>query len=126
MTIKLPKWQQDAIDKLGVDGRLYMNMARQSGKSTIVKNWAKTLEQFAQGFRLEITEGTVFGQKYYCVEPLGWIWRDFEFKDMQTWCEDTMGREPNSITPNLRWYVNGGQFWFRDEADRTMFVMRWV
>ena len=126
MTIKLPKWQQDAIDKLGVDGRLYMNMARQSGKSTIDKNWAKTLEQFAQGFRLEITEGTVFGQKYYCVEPQGWIWRDFEFKDMVAWCEATMEREADTITPNLRWYTSGGQFWFRDEADRTMFVMRWV
>jgi hypothetical protein len=126
MTIKLPKWQQDAIDKQGVDGRLYMNMARQSGKSTIVKNWAKTLEQFAQGFRLELSEGTVFGQKYYCVEPQGWIWRDFEFKDMQAWCESTMERESDTITPNLRWYVNGGQFWFRDETDRTMFVMRWV
>jgi len=126
MTIKLPKWQQDAIDKLGVDGRLYMNMARQSGKSTMVKDWAKTLEQFAQGFRLELSEGTVFGQKYYCVEPQGWIWRNFEWKDMVAWCEETMEREPDTITPNLRWYVNGGQFWFRDEADRTMFVMRWV
>ena len=126
MTIKLPKWQQDAIDKLGVDGRLYMNMARQSGKSTMIKDWAKTLEQFVQGFRLELSEGTVFGQKYYCVEPQGWIWRDFEFKDMQAWCESTMERESDTITPNLRWYVNGGQFWFRDETDRTMFVMRWV
>ena len=106
--------------------KLTISMARQSGKSTIVKNWAKTLEQFTQGFRLELSEGTVFGQKYYCVEPLGWIWREFEFKDMQAWCEATMGREPDSITPNLRWYVSGGQFWFRDEADRTMFALRWV
>lgn len=99
---------------------------RKVGKSTMIKDWAKTLEQFVQGFRLEISEGTVFGQKYYCVEPQGWIWRDFEFKDMQAWCESTMERESDTITPNLRWYVNGGQFWFRDETDRTMFVMRWV
>jgi len=106
--------------------RMIMNMARQSGKSTILMDWAKTLEQFVQGFRLELSEGTVFGQKYYCAEPQGWIWRDFEFKDMQAWCETTMGREPDTITPNLRWYVSGGQFWFRDEADRVMFVMRWA
>ena len=108
------------------DTAITMQMARQSGKSTILKDWAKTLEQFTQGFRLELTEGTVFGQKYYCVEPQGWIWRDFEWKDMQKWCEETMERSPDTITPNLRWYVNGGQFWFRDETDRTMFVMRWV
>jgi len=105
---------------------MIMNMSRQAGKSTIVKDWAKTLEQFTQGFRLELSEGTIFGQKYYCVEPQGWIWRDFEFKDMAEWCETTMGREPDTITPNLRWYVSGGQFWFRDDADRTMFVMRWA
>ena len=108
------------------DTTITMSMGRQSGKSTMVKDWAKTLEQFVQGFRLELTEGTVFGQKYYCVEPQGWIWREFEWKDMVAWCEATMEREPDTITPNLRWYVNGGQFWFRDEADRTMFVMRWV
>ena len=103
-----------------------MKMTRQAGKSTIVKDWAKTLQQFVQGFRLELSEGTVFGQKYYCVEPQGWIWRDFDWKDMVEWCESTMERESKTITPNLRWYVNSGQFWFRDEADRTMFVMRWV
>lgn len=108
------------------DTVITMAMGRQSGKSTMIKNWAKTLEQFTQGFRLELSEGTVFGQKYYCVEPLGWIWRDFEFKDMVAWCEETMEREPDTITPNLRWYVNSGQFWFRDEADRIMFIMRWV
>jgi len=110
------------------DTTITMSMGRQSGKSTILMDWAKTLEQFTQGFRLELSEGTVFGQQYYCVEPLGWVWRDniVEWKDMQTWCEETMGREPDTITPNLRWYVSGGQFWFREEADRTMFVMRWV
>jgi hypothetical protein len=109
-----------------VDTAMTMQMARQAGKSTVVKDWAKTLEQFAQGFRLELSEGTVFGQKYFCVEPQGWIWRDFEFKDMVSWCEATMEREADTITPNLRWYTSGGQFWFRDELDRTMFVMRWV
>lgn len=125
--INMPKWQQDLLEKICTNSeKITMNMARQSGKSTMVKNWAKTLEQFTQGFRLELTEGTVFGQKYYCVEPQGWIWREFEFKDMVAWCEETMEREPDTITPNLRWYVNSGQFWFRDEADRTMFVMKWV
>jgi hypothetical protein len=120
-------YQKDLLEKICTTAdKITMQMSRQSGKSIVVKNWAKTLEQFVQGFRLELSEGTVFGQRYYCVEPQGWIWRDFEFKDMQVWCEATMGREPDNITPNLRWYVSGGQFWFRDEGDRTMFVMRWA
>ena len=102
-----------------------MAMGRQSGKSTIVKDWAKTLRGFTEGFRLELTEGTVFGQTYYCVEPQGWIWKDFEWKDMVAWCEETMERQPDTITPNLRWYVNGGQFWFRSQKDRDWFIIRW-
>lgn len=128
MSSKLPQWQQDLVDKISSGAKLHMATGRQSGKSTIVKNWAKTLEQFTQGFRLELSEGTVFGQKYYCVEPQGWIWRDFEWKDMQEWCEATMDRTAKDgvWTPDQRWYVNGGKFWFRDEADRTMFLMKWV
>jgi hypothetical protein len=98
---------------------------RRAGKSTIMNDWAKTLQQFVQGFRLELSEGTVFGQKYYCVEPQGWIWRDFDWKDMVEWCESTMERESKTITPDLRWYVNSGQFWFRDEKDQVMFILRW-
>jgi hypothetical protein len=102
-------------------------MGRRIGKSRTLE-WAKTLEQFVQGFRMEASEGTVFGQTYYCVKPMGWIWRDFEWRDMQDWCTETMGPTPKDgvWTPNQRWYVNNEQFWFREEADRTMFMMKWV
>lgn len=103
-------------------------------KKTKTLEWAKTLEQFVQGFRMETSEGTVFGQTYYCVKPVGWIWREFEWKDMKAWCEETLGPEGHvhhtggEMYPEAdqRWYANGEQFWFRDEKDRTMFVLRWV
>lgn len=118
-------WQKHMLAGMAKGELKIMAMGRQSGKSTIVKDWAKTLRGFAEGFRLELTEGTVFGQTYYCVEPQGWIWKDFEWKDMVAWCEETMERQPDTITPNLRWYVNGGQFWFRNQKDRDWFIIRW-
>ena len=118
-------WQKHMLAGMAKGELKIMAMGRQSGKSTIVKDWAKTLRGFTEGFRLELTEGTVFGQTYYCVEPQGWIWKDFEWKDMVAWCEETMERQPDTITPNLRWYVNGGQFWFRNQKDRDWFIIRW-
>ena len=48
---------------------------------------------------------------------------------MVKWCVDTLGpsgtaERPGVWSPNQRWYVNSARFWFRDEADRTMFILR--
>ena len=100
---------------------------RRMGKSTIVSDWAKTLEEFVDGYRLELSVGKVYGKEYYCAKPIGWIWRSFEWKDMADWCDQTMGPHPKDGVwePDQRWYMNGEQFWFREEKDRSMFVMRW-
>ena len=71
--------------------------------------------------------GTVYGKEYFTVEPNGGSW--FE---MESWCVSTFGSAGNVWYerrdvphPNYRWYLNNRKFWFRDEADRTMFLMRW-
>jgi len=123
------EWQKKLLKAYcEADTKDIMFMAgRRAGKSTTMLNWADTLKGFTQGYKLTASTGKVFGQDYYCVEPTGWIWRnEIEWKDMVAWCEETMEREPDTITPNLRWYVNGGMFWFRDETDRTMFMLRWA
>jgi hypothetical protein len=77
-----------------------------------------------------LSEGTVYGSRYYCVEPYGGSWLE-----MEKWVLKTCGESTGSIwaeekykhaaQPGERWYGNNRKFWFRDEADRTMFVMRW-
>ena len=75
-----------------------------------------------------LSEGTVYGSRYYCVEPIGGSWIDMEF-----WCLDTFGntgsiwQETKNLTPepHKRWYANNRKFWFKSEKDRTMFIMRW-
>jgi hypothetical protein len=74
------------------------------------------------------TEGKVYGMRYHCVEPVGGSWMD-----METWAITAFG-DPGSIwretkdlapEPGQRWYMNNRKFWFRQEKDRTMFILKW-
>lgn len=77
-----------------------------------------------------LSEGRVYGARYFCVEPIGGNWRE-----MEDWCIETMGTSSGSIwaesnggstaKPGERWYSNNRKFWFRNEEDRTMFIMKW-
>ena len=77
---------------------------------------------------LKLTEGTVYGSRYYCVQPVGGSWHE-----MEHWCHETFGEitghsiwaEEKAPDPAQRWYMNNRMFWFRDDADRLIFVMRW-
>ena len=71
--------------------------------------------------------GAVYDEQYYTVAPPmeGAPWRE-----MEAWCIETFGSSTGSIwsawqEPSERWYQNNGKFWFRDEADRTWFLLRW-
>jgi hypothetical protein len=75
-----------------------------------------------------LSHGTVYGSRYYTVEPVGGSWAD-----MELWCHNTFGdtgsiwQETKNLTPepHKRWYMNNRKFWFRNESDRTMFIMKW-
>jgi hypothetical protein len=76
---------------------------------------------------LKLSEGTVYGSRYNTVEPIGGSW-----KDMELWCGETFGTTTGSIwsedkapNPAQRWYMNNRKFWFREEKDRMMFVLKW-
>ena len=79
--------------------------------------------------------GTIYGLRYYTVEPKNLEWQETRamWEDMMLWCRNQFGetgslwQETKNLTPepNQRWYANDRKFWFRDEADRTMFILRW-
>jgi hypothetical protein len=62
--------------------------------------------------------------KFYTVEPVGGNWTN-----MEIWCTKTFGPADDVWDFKMlnvgRWYMGIGRFWFRNEADRTVFVMRW-
>jgi len=72
--------------------------------------------------RLKVSVGQVFGTDYYTVEPIGGNWLR-----MEQWAVQTFGT-PGSVwnQTQARWYMNDRKFWFQDEADRTMFLLKWA
>jgi hypothetical protein len=73
--------------------------------------------------KLELGEGRVYGARYLTVHPgNGWHWNE-----MMAWMIETFGPTAHDgvWTPNMRWYANNARFWFRNEKDLTMFILRW-
>jgi hypothetical protein len=72
---------------------------------------------------LKLDEGHIYGAHYLTVHPTnGWHWNE-----MMAWMIKTFGPSAwdGVWLPNQRWYANNAKFWFRDEKDRTMFILRW-
>lgn len=76
---------------------------------------------------ITLSEGTVYGSRYYTAEPIGGNWRE-----MEAWCYEIFGTagekiwsEEKAPEPAQRWYMNNRKFWFRDEQDRMIFVLKW-
>lgn len=71
--------------------------------------------------QLIISTGTVFGEEYYSVEPVGGDW-----VIIVDWCYTSYGdpSDPKNEAGG-RWYVENRKLWFRDQKDRDWFVLRW-
>ena len=76
---------------------------------------------------LKLSEGTVYGSRYYCVEPVGGSWLEMEKWALRTYgdCTGSIWGEKAAPEPAMRWYMNNRKFWFRDQADQLMFVIKW-
>lgn len=79
---------------------------------------------------LELLEGKIFGARYYTVQPhLPEMYHQVRqtWNDMIEWCVEIFGPTPvdGIWTPGSRWYTNNAKFWFRNEVDRTVFVLKW-
>ena len=85
------------------------------------------------GIELELLEGRIHGARYYTVKPqFQWdLHNDWggvkQWRAMTEWCVDTFGpsTEMGVWEPGAAWYANNSKFWFRNEKDRTLFVLRW-
>jgi len=125
-------WQLDMLDKMTkYKGKgLVQITGRQTGKSAFSDQAFQRLFDDVMARPVEdlvLSEGTVYGARYYTVEPVGGNWLE-----METWVLKTYGKSTGSIwaenkapEPAQRWYMNNRKFWFRDEKDRTMFILRW-
>lgn len=70
---------------------------------------------------LKISEGTWHGAKYHSVEPILMPW-DL----MLEWSAARFGDQGDLFSNECcRWYANDRKFWFRNETDLTLFVLKW-
>jgi hypothetical protein len=135
MDDNLHPWQQQIFDRIVSGGvkpeeMICMTAGRNVGKSIMNQQAIDRLMRDLNSRPIEelvLSEGRVYGARYHCVEPIGGNWRK-----MEDWCIRTYGSRSGSIwadkttpEPGERWYANNRKFWFRNERDRTMFIMRW-
>ena len=60
--------------------------------------------------------------QYHWVHPniSGEEMRAFDcFQEHENWCKTQFGK------PGSRWFLKGDKFYFKDEKDMTMFILRW-
>ena len=87
---------------------------------------AELTEQFIAELTMKrIETGYADNQpKYpYWVKPLNYS--ADEWLDMSDWITETMG-ESDWSSANTRCIGSNQKFWFRDERDRTLFLLKWV
>jgi len=132
---ELLPWQQKIFNKITSGGvkpgeMMIMSAGRQIGKSHFTQQAIDRLMRDLNSQPISdliLSEGTVYGARYYCVEPVGGSWLD-----MEVWCTRTFGDPGDKIwdsgpapLPARRWYMNNRKFWFRTEKDRNWFIMKW-
>lgn len=128
----MQQWQLDLLDKMTrYKGRgLIQITGRNTGKSAFSAQALQRMMNDIHNRPIEdivLSEGTVYGARYYTAEPIGGNWLE-----MEAWCYETFGDDTQPIwgeskapEPAQRWYKNARKFWFRNEKDRMLFVLKW-
>jgi len=99
-----------------------MAAGRQLGKTDWITNMAKEWIDEINVKRLETGYADNQPKWPYWVKPLNYSFG--EWTKMGEWVTDTMG-ESDWLKENARWVGSDRKYWFRDEQDRTMFILRW-
>lgn len=71
----------------------------------------------------ELSKGTVYGTEYLTVHPNN----SNAWNEMMAWMIKQFGPSADDgvWTPDMRWYANNAKFWFRNEQDLLLFVLKW-
>ena len=67
---------------------------------------------------------------WYWVTPpynldIGWDDMVSRNKEIQEWCDEIYGDKGDWSDPDCRWWTSNRKYIFKNEEDRTMFVLRW-
>lgn len=123
-------WHKDLVTGMRKGEMTIMMSGRQAGKSQMnayARMFNDVMQSNAKVSDIVLSEGKVYGSRYYTVEPIGGNWLE-----METWCVQVFGERGSKIwsedkapEPARRWYANNRKFWFRTEKDRDWFLIKW-
>lgn len=128
---KLDPFQQKLVTGFKQGEMVIMMSGRQIGKSALNaaygRLWADILESDVKVSDIVLSEGKIYGARYYTAEPVGGNWLE-----MEVWCTKVFGEGSRALwgdakapEPARRWYANNRKFWFRNEKDRDWFIVMW-
>ena len=81
--------------------------------------------------KIDVEEKRLNGARYYTASPyvdgLNSVETLREWLVLEDWCWDNFGERPMNRWPDSgdRWFANNNAFWFKDEQDLMMFMLRW-
>jgi hypothetical protein len=121
-------WQEKLVNDIIQGRELKLTMSgRNVGKSVLTQQAIERLMRDLNSRPIEelvLAERIYCGAHFYTVEPIGGNWLD-----METWCIKTFGSSTDVWDFKMdnvgRWYANDRKFWFRNEQDRTLFILKW-
>ena len=102
---------------------LEQEMLERAGKAMAKDIDTEVLMSAMGWYKLELSKGTVYGARYLTVHPSN----SSKWNEMMEWMIKTFGptAKDGIWTSDMRWYANNAKFWFCEEKDLTMFVLRW-
>jgi hypothetical protein len=88
------------------------------------------MQQLEERIQLVVGKGTVAGHPYHMVHPVIPFWNTNQAANqtwdaMVAWTLETFGPSNKIYELNQIWYVYNGSFWFLNEEDAIMFVLKW-
>jgi glycerol kinase len=114
-------WQKDFLDKMTqYKGKgLLQVTGRHSSKTAFNRLYRDIFSTKLE--RIEVSETKLHGARIYSAKPIGGWWIE-----MELWCTERFG-PPGTIWNETieRWYMNDQKFFFRNEQDLTMFLLKW-
>jgi hypothetical protein len=127
--MNLQPWQQKIFDQITLGGikpkeMVLMTAGRGVGKSAFSAQALKRMMDDINSRPVEdivLSESKIHGKRIYAARPEGGNWRS-----MEEWCMKRFG-DPGSVWDLKihRWYMNSRTFFFSNEADRTVFLLKW-
>lgn len=118
----LHPFQYDIINKVinGNDIQI-IQAGRGVGKSVFASYINGVMQD--PNYEIVVDEGRVSGARYYTAQPTS----GFDWSSMTEWMVETFGPTAHDgvWTPGMRWYANNAKFWFRNEADLVLFLLKW-